>query len=326
MTALLGTGADSASTVRRGLLRLGRALQPMTVSWTSGLTSQFEREPVGPGFGYQLGVGGLDGFRAIGTDTASTAVDRSDFRVSSGVALPLNGLLTASFLHTTNEGFDQRGGRRLQEQTGWPNLRLAWRQIPLPEWLSGIVLSARAGAGYERIERLNLLGTINPRRQVTNEDRFPVEMSLTFAKGITAGYTGTITDGTTTDPTGNAEQTARNHTVQLSGILQPPSFMAEKIKSPISTMLIFMQDTQRQCRFRPNATLDEGCVPYVDTSSRTVNLTMDTNLSDLTVGLRLSYTGRQNHVGTRNGTNQFQLGLFGQFNFSAGQFTGGGLR
>ncbi len=40
----------------------------------------------------------------------------------------------------------------------------------------------------------------------------------------------------------------------------------------------------------------------------------------------MSYTDRQSFVGARNGSSQFQLGLFGEFNLAAGTFAEGGVR
>jgi hypothetical protein len=95
------------------------------------------------------------------------------------------------------------------------------------------------------------------------------------------------------------------------------------LSQPIQTSLILSQDSQQQCRFRLDPAQSTECVPFIDTVTRTVNLTVDTNLSDMLVGLRLGYTGRQSHVGTRTGSSQFQVALFGQFNISAGVMPGG---
>jgi hypothetical protein len=196
---------------------------------------------------------------------------------------------------------------------------VAWRAIPLPQSISGFLVSASAGAGYERAERSSLLGGRNAVNRGGAEDRFPLELSLTFAKGVTTSYTGTITRGTSEDPTGDAENEGMNHTLQVSGIFQPPNFLRPKISNPISALLIFTQDDQRRCRFRLQSLAEEACVHFVDTSVRTLNLTLDTRMSDINLGVRLGYTSRQNHVGTLTGSSQFQLGIFGQFNFAAGQ-------
>jgi hypothetical protein len=46
---------------------------------------------------------------------------------------------------------------------------------------------------------------------------------------------------------------------------------------------------------------------------------LETMVRDLSVGLQMSYSSRNSLVGTHNGTSQFQLGLFGNFQMKAGR-------
>ena len=317
---VFGATIDSAGGVSRVLYRLGSALQTVSLAWNSGVNSQFERAGFKPGLGYQFGFGGIESFRAIGDDSAAVALARDDVRLSSGIAVPFDGLLSLTYTEATMEGFDARGGSRTQDQTGWPNVRLSWRQIPIPEVIQGVVSAVSIGGGYERVIRSTTYGFFESQRRGAEEHRYPLELSVTLGQSLTTSYTGTIVDGTSTDPTGDAEQDRVNHSLRMSGSFQPPGFLGDKFQSPFQMSLILSDDTQRHCRHTAaGSTLGGGCVPFVDTSTRSANLTLDTILSDLTVGLRLSYTARDNHVGTRAGSNQFQLGLFGQFNFTAGR-------
>jgi hypothetical protein len=296
--------------------RLGQALQTISVTWNDGVRSQFERESFMPGAGYQLGLGGFERFRFIGDDTSASALAREDVRLNTGIGVPLGGLFSIGYTKAATESFDARGGRRTQDQVGWPSLRLDWRQLPIPASWQRFVLAASIGGGYEHVERSSLYGQSSSLRGGV-EDRYPLEVTVTLPRGLTAAYTGTLSDGTSTDPTGDAQQDRVNHSVRVTGSFQPPAFLATRFTSPFQTSLILNHDAQRQCRFAPTAD-DDGCVPFLDLTTRSANLTLDTILSDLVVGLRLSWTDRQNHVGTRTGNSQFQLGLFGQFNFSAG--------
>jgi hypothetical protein len=61
-------------------------------------------------------------------------------------------------------------------------------------------------------------------------------------------------------------------------------------------------------------------VAFVDFLNRSVNLTLDTVITPLEVGLHLTYTSRRSFVGQHDGSTQFQLGLFGQFLFNSGTF------
>ena len=55
------------------------------------------------------------------------------------------------------------------------------------------------------------------------------------------------------------------------------------------------------------------CTPFVDYLNRSVNLTLDTTIIPLAVGLHLTYTDRQSFTGRHDGSTQFQLGIFGEF-------------
>ena len=95
--------------------------------------------------------------------------------------------------------------------------------------------------------------------------------------------------------------------------------------NPDLVLAFFNQQAERHCRFRQTVTggtTGDACVSFIDFRNRGLNLVAETILSDLTLGLNLSYTARKSFVGTRNGTSQFQLGFFGNFSMSAGRELG----
>ncbi|MDH3223932.1 MAG: hypothetical protein OEO23_09460, partial [Gemmatimonadota bacterium] len=58
-----------------------RSFQPITATYSDGLTSRFNRRTVDPGTIYQLGWGGRDSFLRIGNDSASTLSERDRFNL-----------------------------------------------------------------------------------------------------------------------------------------------------------------------------------------------------------------------------------------------------
>jgi hypothetical protein len=152
----------------------------------------------------------------------------------------------------------------------------------------------------------------------------PVQVSVGLGAGLTTAYNAMWAFGGSADPTGRSEQESFSQSMQLSGSVKPPESLRDRMPHPFNATLGYNRQDQRQCRFR-DAAAGAECVAFLEIDTRSVNLTLDTILSDLTVGLQMSYTGRQNHVGTRAGSNQFQLGLFGQFNFEAGRLGASGL-
>jgi hypothetical protein len=100
--------------------------------------------------------------------------------------------------------------------------------------------------------------------------------------------------------------------------------MADRIKQPLRASLGLTQNAQHQCRVTGDElTGTDVCVPYIDFRNRTVNFTLDTNVSDMVVGMQMGYTARQDFVGTRRGNSQFQLSIFANFELPVGQLPQG---
>ena len=318
---------------KRGLLRgLVALLQPMDVSWTSALGSQFDRVPAAAGAGYQLGLGTLDAWRFIGGDTASTANTRNGLRARAGMMLPFGTEMTTTYDGTTTRLLDVAGGRRSDESTTWPALQLSWPRVPLPKLLTSFLTQAGLSAGYQHTTHSNAYGTSLASdaaqpvstsflgRGTGEETSIPLQFSMGLLRTVTASYSGTFTTGTASDATGDMRKDGSNQTLSLSGFFKMPSSMRTKFRNPVQATVGLSQQGDHQCRLGADAT----CTPYIDYLTRRLNLSFDTQLEDLTVGFQMSYNSRKSNIGTLNGSSQFQLGLYGQFNIAAGQLPGAG--
>lgn len=309
----------------RSSFRAARALQPLELNWNASLGSHFERELRRPGWRYQLGIGDFDAYRLIGGDTAVFVNARDAFSARSGVRLPFNTMLNAAYEETTLDAIDQRGGQRAERERRWPNLQFAWNRIPLPGFVTVVIKTANLTASHEQARRRSLLGNVGVQSRGGSEVRNALNLVLGLGPMFSSSYTGTFVDGSSTDPTGDAEHGSIRHVVGLTGTFHPPESMRETLKAPIMVNLSFTQQAERHCRFRQTVTggtTGDACVSFIDFRNRGLNLVAETILSDLTLGLNLSYTARKSFVGTRNGTSQFQLGFFGNFSMSAGRELG----
>ena len=316
----------------RTTYRLARSVLPVELNWNSTLGSQFERELNGPRMSYQFGLGDIGAYRLIGGDTAIYVNARDAFSARSGLRLPGNATLNTSFERNTLDAIDQRGGTRAENERRWPIANLTWNRLPLPSMLAKVLTSSTIALNHATARRTSLLGGS------LGQDRGGVDhenggrLTLIFPAGVTANYSLNARDGTSKDPTGDAEQTSTRHDVQLNGTFFLPESFSARLKAPITVTVGFTQDAQRQCRFRQTfgeTTTAQECVPFIDFRNRAMNLNFQTIITDVTVGTQLSYTSRQSFVGTRNGNNQFQLMIFGEFNMTAGRsLTGnnGGIR
>jgi hypothetical protein len=301
--------------------KLLSGLQPITVRLNTALGSQFERETQRPGLGYQFALGDLESFRLLGIDSAITATETARLEARTGVKFSKNAQLDLTYSDVQLQSFDQRGGARNQNDVTWPNLQLSWSELPLPSFIKTILPRVGGRLSFERVSKRHEFGSTISNHRGENEYRIPFSFNLLLPARVIASYTGTWSEGEKDDPTGDVETNGFTHTMTLSGTFKPPGSLAAKMDQPIRTQLSLSQNTSTQCRFRQvGMTADDTqCIPYIDFQNRTVNFTLDTYVSQMIVGLQMSYTGRQDYVGIRRGSSQFQLGLFGEFNLNVGQ-------
>lgn len=310
--------------------KLGRALRALeTVNfvWNGTLGSQFDRQTINPNFGYQFGIGDLQSFRLIGVDSASAVMETGNFDMSTSMRLLKTAQIDVQYTTSDLQAFDQRGGSRLENEVTWPNLRLNWSSVMLPSFMRAVIPNMGLTASYQIRRRDQALGRSSADRG-TRETSVPftARISLPGAVGLT--YAGNWTRGTSADPTGDAQQGGLSHNVNLAVTFKPPESLGEKLKQPLRAALGMTQNTQHQCRVTTVILVDaEGasCISYIDFRNRALNLTLDTNVSDLVVGLQMGYTSRQDFVGTRRGNSQFQLGIFANFELPVGQLPAGAM-
>jgi hypothetical protein len=257
----------------------------------------------------------------MGIDSAIAATETGRLEARTGVKFLKTAQLDFTFSDIELQSFDQRGGARSQNDVVWPNVQLSWTDVPLPKFMRGILPRIGGRASFERVQRDQAFSAATGSDRGEREYRVPFSLNLLLPAGMSAGYIGTWSHGDKDDPTGDVNTSGFTHTVNISGMIKPPGSLAEKMNQPFRTTLSMSQNTSAQCRFRQLTTASEerSCIPYIDFRNRTVNFTLDTHMSAMTVGLQMSYTGRQDYVGIKRGSSQFQLGLFGEFNLNVGQ-------
>ncbi len=316
-----GTGPGG---VAGALARMASAVEGIDLTWTDGLGSSFDWEAVDPSLRYQFGLGGFDRFHIIDGDTAALVNARGSFRARTTVRLPLGTRVDIAYAESDSEILERRGGRRTASETSWPDVRFEWSALPVPSWLRPLIAYGSVSAGYRHSARSSIFGATAGQEWAGEEFVIPLQLSLGFGNGLSGSYTGQLGTGDSRDPTGRTEESGTRHAVQFGGSFTAPQFLRESFPAPIHVSLRYGQQEEAQCRLGTGDAAE--CIPFVDYTHREFGLTLDTVLSQLTVGFQMSYIDRQSFVGTRAGSSQFQLGLFGEFNFAAGTFAAGGLR
>lgn len=295
-------------------------VKPFELTWTDELGSRFDRDDVAPAWDYQLGWGGVDEFRSIGQDTAATARSRDAFRARSGLRLGPTASLDVAYGESDLDAFDRASGRRDQLERSWPDVQVSWQDIPVPQAFGAILQRWSFSTGYVHTKRSTTLGAFEPRIRSQEEATIPLELRLSFPGDIGLSYIGAFTDGDGRDPTGRTAQNVLTHGVDLTGRLRAPAVLRTRFPDPFRVSVAYDYQSQAQCRKAGGPASKSPCTPFVDFLNRRMNLTLSTLVSQIDLGLQVSYVDRRNFIGLQAGSSQFQLGLFGQFNIQAGTF------
>jgi len=293
----------------RGILT---AIKPLSVTYQSGVVSRFHRGDVDPGTGYQLGWGSIEDFRFMDGDTAATLTDQKTWTLGSGLGTPRGGSFDVSYQRGEATTLDTRSDRRTLQRR-WPDLRATVPPLTLPSvpGLERVTLSS----GYQRTERETVYGGRGVQRRFEEDRQVPVDVSLTWTGSLVTSYRGAFRDGDARDPTGDTRRVQRSHRFSVTSRFLPPGAFGRRLDRPVSFSLQAAYTGERDCR---STAARPECVPFVDQIRRSLSVSIGTSLSGFEVGLQMSYDDRQSFVGQQAGSTQFQLGVFGQLDLSAG--------
>ena len=314
--SLTGGGNTGEEGEAGALALLLDAIDPVFISRQGGLSSRFFREPVTPGAGFQLGWGSQEARRFLDGDTASIFTGQTTWTGGTGVRLPLHLRVTGNFSESRTQILHIRSDRELRTRA-WPDLRVTLTQVDLPEVVRGLIESLSLSSGFRKNLMETTYGGRGLQRRSNEEWQLPVEVNATWAGAVTTRYRGTFSTGEGEDPTGGTQTRRHTHALLLSSSLSDPPFLSGRIDGPLRLSVQYRYASELNCRVPQGRT---ECVAFVDFLNRSVNLTLDTVITPLEVGLHLTYTNRRSFVGQHDGSTQFQLGLFGQFLFNSGTF------
>ena len=218
-TITAGAGIDlaKAATRYRGpaslSARVARYLQPIDVSFTRGILSSFDATPEGPGLGYQLGIGGINGVRELGGQLANSAGATSQVALSTGLNLPLDVSVTNRLQRTTTRNWAQRLESEQTtidgDQVVYPDLNVRW--APAGPLFGGLVKAAGANGRLlhtrQSLEVPAVMAGARSEQRATTVKTYPLNASLTWGPGeitTTGGYSyrtqvdslpGSVTNG-----------------------------------------------------------------------------------------------------------------------------------
>jgi hypothetical protein len=322
--ARLASGIGSDSGIVADLFGI---FLPADLSHTVELTSGFDRTPFTPGFGYQLGWGGVDDFRFQDGIPATSAGEIKTTVGTGGLRLPLALQLRGSYRNRIALTWQRRGDEQTevrQSTREWPSFSLTWGYTP-PGAVRTVLTSITAQAQYREqlTARVQPIlgggseegGEVGAVRTENNSRTVAPSLTLGWWSGITTTgrYTKSRTEAVTS---GNVTQSDREEwggTLNFS-FRPPASFLA--LRNRIQTSLNYSRSNLGVCVVRTGSA---ECRVVSDSWREAFDIRLNTGFSaTLRAGLTFSYiVNEQRHVSQK--LRQYVFTVFGDISLRAGQ-------
>jgi hypothetical protein len=301
---------------------LFRRIQPIDASLTRDYRSGFDRPIFDASLAYQLGLGGLDAFRAQGGVPATSAGSSRGRTVAGGLQLPLGLTMRLSYRDQQNTSWTLRTWEaeqvRFDQQTReWPSGSLSWTYSPrwaLRKVISILTANARLTRSFSFSEQPGLAGGEPSRTENTARTVAP-SVSLTWFGGVITSmqYSHATSDALTSGNTTRRDQEDWSGAMNF-GFRLPRSLI--RMRNDIRTTLSVNSSVVATCLLRAGTT---ECSPVSDSRRRAVDLRLDTGFSpQVRGGASFSYVlTEQRQTAARY--SQLTVTVFAEIFFLSGQ-------
>ena len=167
--------------------RIVGVVRPIDVTFARNQLSSFDASPLAPGLGFQFGLGGIDAFRSLGGEGASSAGASSDLIVANALALPGGLTVTQRLQRTDARHWSRREAPGAALVNGrartYPDVSMRWSGHPV--FLSGIF--SQLGATARALLSQQSWTTPGDGAELSTEVRESRQQSFPFtASAITA--------------------------------------------------------------------------------------------------------------------------------------------
>jgi len=294
----------------------------LDVSYSRQRSSSFNRAGDEPPGWYQLGLGGLNDFRQVDGQLATSAAENTAVTAGGSAALGLGLRANATYRRTRGVTWSLRAAGQVPIRTrtrDWPNGTITWAFTPPRNSIGKILSSVTAQVGFRRSETANeqptfVQGAEGTRSSGTDRTLTP-SISLSWIGGIFMTFDATR--GRSEQRTaGNEFRTARDlRSAALTFSFRPPGNFG-KWRTPIRTTARYALSGNNTC-LRSAGQAD--CVPYIDSRQVQGQLTMDTDLPpNMSAGLQMAYILNEERQSNRK-VAQLVITAFVQLSTSVGQ-------
>lgn len=266
-----------------GWRRLARVVRPIDVTFTRNQLASFDGVPLDPGLAFQWGIGGIDAFRSLGNDAASSAGASSDLVVANALALP-GGITVANRMQRTDaRHWSRRGGARTALVNGdartYPDISLRWSGRPalLSGMFERLGLTARALQSRQAWTTPSFDGEVLTEMRLSRQESYPFTASAVTAYGnvaLSASYA--LTRRVDSLPGSVARRRASDVAADIGKSFALPA--SWKVKNPLRTRVSW-QETLTQS-FVANALAEGARSRLTDNGRRAFNFNADTDVAD----------------------------------------------
>jgi hypothetical protein len=301
---------------------LFQRILPVDASLTRDLRSGFDRPTFDASFGYKLGLGDVDAFRAQGGVAATSAGNTRGQTVGGGLQLPLGLSVRVTYRDLQNTSWALRASEQEQVEfrqstREWPSGSLSWTYSP--RWgLRKVVSILNANARLTRVTSLNeqpgLAGGPSSRTENTTR-AFSPSVSVTWAGGILTSlqHSRSTSDALTSGNTTRRDQD--DWAGSLNFGFRPPRSLI-RLQNDIRTTLSVASSVVATCLLSAGST---DCSPVSDSRRKAVDLRLDTGFSpQVRGGASFSYVLTEQRQ-TAGRYSQLTVTVFAEIFFLSGQ-------
>jgi len=167
--------------------RLGRIFAPIDVSWQQSLTSNYDNTAFIPGWGYQLGLGGIQSFRGLDAQLATTAGRLRRATATGSLNLPFSLTVQSRLENGTTETWTRRTFDGFQAvitstQVVKPDysVRWSWRPVRLRKVITMLNVNGRYLVSEQETTIPNETGGLADRSRTTARSQ-PLSGAITWA-------------------------------------------------------------------------------------------------------------------------------------------------
>jgi hypothetical protein len=302
---------------------LVQVLQPLDVQASRSLVSAFDGAPFTPGFGYQLGWGGIDHFRTQNGLNATSAGSNAQVTLSTGLRLPLGMSLTTRMQKVNSRNWTRRFDNTQTvidgEQVTLPDLAL--RFTLRPRFASRVITSLGGSLRYLNTRQSSVVpseidGAAADQR-VSRVTSYPVNGSITWnvGTGLMTSFGVGNTHRLDSLPGSIAESRSRDLSADVSRSVKMPA--SWKLKNDLRTRFSYQQSAAQSWVQNQGAASRRSRL--ADNGRQAINVNAD---ADVAENLTFSLTGARIITFDNNMNRRFSQIVFTavlQVSFFAGE-------